>query len=186
MLVRAGMRRMTRARGGSRRRHVGAARRLIHGHVRLASLLVALALCVKLLVPTGFMPVMTAGAITILSCPDAGPVPSVAPKATMAGMAMSGAGHGNEGDHSVGADRASAHPGGHGSGHDERSGESAQAGMPCAFAGLAAPSLAAVDPVVLAIAVAGMLATVFRLPARGPARAPAHLRPPLRGPPARF
>ena len=137
-----------------------AARRLVHRHVRLAALLIALALCVKVLVPTGFMPVLSAGGVTFQPCPDAGP--AVVPAAgIMPGMAM--------------AD--------HGADHDGTPDGHAAPEMPCAFAGLAVPSLAAVDPVVLAIAVAGMLATVFRLPDRVPARRVAHLRPPLRGPP---
>lgn len=55
--------------------------------------------------------------------------------------------------------------------------------MPCAFSGLAATSLAAADPIILAIAIAFIIATAFRTAPIHVARAPARLRPPLRGPP---
>ena len=56
--------------------------------------------------------------------------------------------------------------------------------QPCAFAGLSAQALAAVDPVILAAALAftfilALLTVDLRLP-----RHRDHLRPPLRGPPA--
>ena len=56
--------------------------------------------------------------------------------------------------------------------------------MPCAFSGLSAATLGAIDPIQLAGLIAFVLALGFTtsvLPA--PSR-PAHLRPPLRGPPA--
>ena len=60
---------------------------------------------------------------------------------------------------------------------------STSAEQPCAFAGLGAQALAAVDPVILAAALAfafivALLFVDLRLP-----RHRAHLRPPLRGPP---
>jgi hypothetical protein len=57
--------------------------------------------------------------------------------------------------------------------------------MPCAFSGLATPSLAAVDPLLLALVIAFIVATIFRVATSSAVGAPAHLRPPLRGPPAR-
>jgi hypothetical protein len=55
--------------------------------------------------------------------------------------------------------------------------------MPCAFSGLATPSLAAVDPLLLALVIAFIVATVFRIATFGTVSAPGRLRPPLRGPP---
>ena len=55
---------------------------------------------------------------------------------------------------------------------------------PCDFAGLANPALAGVDPILLVLAIAFVVATAFRMiPVRRPAL-PSYLRPPLRGPPA--
>jgi hypothetical protein len=57
--------------------------------------------------------------------------------------------------------------------------------MPCGFAGHAPASLASADPVLLAIAIAFIIATAFRMPASRPVvRRFGYLRPPLRGPPA--
>lgn len=57
--------------------------------------------------------------------------------------------------------------------------------MPCAFAGLSAPSLAAAGAVPLAAAVVSIVATGPRgIVDTTMPEGPAHLRPPLRGPPA--
>nr|WP_244647013.1 DUF2946 family protein [Sphingomonas sp. CFBP 8760] len=68
--------------------------------------------------------------------------------------------------------------------HPGQKGEDGKAEMPCAFSGLSAPSLAGADPLLLAVAIAFVILTVFRIAAR-PASpgAPFYLRPPLRGPP---
>ncbi|RDE07548.1 hypothetical protein DVW87_06940 [Sphingomonas aracearum] len=59
-----------------------------------------------------------------------------------------------------------------------------KAEMPCAFAGLTAPSLAGADPLLLAAAIVFIVRTVFRTASdREPGRRRLHLRPPLRGPP---
>lgn len=55
--------------------------------------------------------------------------------------------------------------------------------MPCAYAALGAPSLAAADPVLLAAAIAFIVTMLVRAMPGAPAAAPAYLRPPLRGPP---
>lgn len=60
----------------------------------------------------------------------------------------------------------------------------AKADMPCAFAGLSTPSLAAADPIMLALAILFAVAAVFRAPRLVLPASPAFLRPPLRGPPA--
>ncbi|WP_294251394.1 hypothetical protein [uncultured Sphingomonas sp.] len=56
--------------------------------------------------------------------------------------------------------------------------------QPCAFSGLSTPSLAAADPILLALAILFVLAMGVRAVAEPTTAAPAHLRPPLRGPPA--
>ncbi|MEG3164390.1 hypothetical protein U1701_07270 [Sphingomonas sp. PB2P19] len=69
--------------------------------------------------------------------------------------------------------------------HPDDEGQHGREMPPCAFAGLSAPSLAGADPLLLAVAIAFVLATIFRIVVR-PALpgAPPYLRPPLRGPPA--
>ena len=56
--------------------------------------------------------------------------------------------------------------------------------QPCAFASLGAQALAAVDPVILAAALAFTFILALRLVDLRLARHREHLRPPLRGPPA--
>lgn len=61
--------------------------------------------------------------------------------------------------------------------------EKGKAEMPCAFAGLSAAALGAIDPILLVALIAFVLATTWLVAARTlPARS-AYLRPPLRGPP---
>jgi hypothetical protein len=59
-----------------------------------------------------------------------------------------------------------------------------KAEQPCAFAGLSAPSLAAVDPILLTFAILFVLALGLRPLLLMAAHAPPYLRPPLRAPPA--
>lgn len=59
-----------------------------------------------------------------------------------------------------------------------------KADMPCAFSGLSAPSLAATDPILLAIAFAFILATAFRAAPAARPRRDSYVRPPSQGPPA--
>jgi hypothetical protein len=56
-------------------------------------------------------------------------------------------------------------------------------GMPCAFSGLAMPGLAAVDPALLALAIAFVLERAIRTATILPRIVRVYLRPPLRGPP---
>lgn len=121
--------------------------------------MLACALVMKILVPAGFMPVVSGGRVTIEICGGTAPAQTVmAPMMAMA-MAMPGMAH-----HSGKSD------------HQERE-------MPCAFSGLTAPSLAAVDPVLLAIAIAFIVGLVRHVRTAVPITAHAYLRPPLRGPP---
>lgn len=62
--------------------------------------------------------------------------------------------------------------------------QQSKAEMPCAFSGLSAPTLAAADPVLLALAILFVMVMGARFVVPLPAASPAHLRPPLRGPPA--
>jgi hypothetical protein len=96
------------------------------------------------------------GQITIELCSGA------APNATT--MAISGM-HGDMPDHSKSQDHGKAE-------------------MPCAFAGLSAATLGAIDPVQL-IALIAFVMAIGLSPAVQPATVRrGHLRPPLRGPPA--
>lgn len=117
----------------------------------------ACALAMKILVPAGFMPVVSGGRVTIEICGGTVPVQTV--MAPMMAMAMPGMAH-----HSGKSD------------HQERE-------MPCAFSGLTAPSLAAVDPVLLAIAIAFIVGLVRHVRTAVSIAAQPYLRPPLRGPP---
>ncbi|WP_156678576.1 DUF2946 family protein [Sphingomonas profundi] len=133
-----------------------ALRRHLLRHRLSAGWLIALALMMKLLVPTGYMTSVSAGTITIELCSGTGPMKMTPVRMTMPGMAH----HSGKGDH-------------------------ARPDMPCAFSALAAPSLGGADPLILAGAIAFILLTVFRAAVRPAPPAPAlHLRPPLRGPPA--
>lgn len=131
-------------------------RRLVSRNAAAALLLAVLALFMKAAVPAGFMPDVTGGSIQLVLCSGYGPE-------TAMPMAMSMPGGSDHHD---------------GSAPDHK-------GTPCGFFGHAAGSMAMADPIVLALAIAFIVATVFREPARVQAAAPPFLRPPLRGPPAR-
>lgn len=136
-------------------------RRLFLDHRALSALLVVLALSMKLLVPAGFMPVVSGGTITVLLCDGTGPqrmAISMPMHAGMAGMAHHG--------------------------EDQKKQDHQGKDMPCAFSGLSAPSMAGADPLLLALAIAFVVAIVFRRATPIAVRRRAHLRPPLRGPPA--
>ena len=136
---------------------MAALRRLLLDHRQLAAWVLACALVMKILVPAGFMPVVSGGRVTIEICGGTVPVQTV--MAPMMAMAMPGMAH-----HSGKSD------------HQERE-------MPCAFSGLTAPSLAAVDPVLLAIAIAFIVGLVRHVRTAVSIAAQPYLRPPLRGPP---
>ncbi len=132
-----------------------AVRRLL-AQRHFAVLLCAATLLLKLLVPSGYMIGSAQGRMTIELCSG------VAPQAMT--MALPGM-HGDMPDHGKSKDHGKTE-------------------MPCAFAGLSAASLGAVDPVQLVALIAFVMA-VGLSPALLPAtvRHP-YLRPPLRGPPA--
>ena len=131
-------------------------RRRIRTRPTLAALLLAATLLLRMLVPAGFMPGVAGGQFTIELCPGVvGPAN---------GMAMSAMGH--HADHRPGN---APH-------HDK-------AASPCAFAALAAPSLAGADPIQLVLALAFGVAAGLAMLAAPPVRHHGRLRPPLRGPP---
>jgi hypothetical protein len=122
----------------------------------LALLICVVTLLVKLLIPTGYMIGNDHGRITIILCSGTAP--------RMMTMEMPGV-HGDMPDHGKSKDQGKAE-------------------MPCAFLGLSAAMLGAIDPVQLAalivfILALGLMRTVPPAPSH-----PAYLRPPLRGPPA--
>lgn len=131
-------------------------RRQLLRHPLLAAWLIGIALLMRVAIPAGFMPVVVGTTVTIEICSGTGPM-----KMTMAMPGMD--------DHQ---DK-------HGDRHSDRHSES-----PCGFAGLANPSLAGADSILLAFAVAFVIATTFRMVPLRQAGLPSYLRPPLRGPPA--
>ena len=146
---------MTLAAGNGRSPSVQAVRHLL-AQRHLAVLICVATLLLKLLVPTGYMIDSDHGRITITIC--AGVAPAVMTM-EMPGM------HGDMPDHGKSKDHGKAE-------------------MPCAFSGLSAAMLGAIDLIQFAALIAfvlalGLIATVPPAPSR-----PAHLRPPLRGPPA--
>ena len=122
----------------------------------LAVLLCAATLLLKLLVPTGYMIGSEHGRMTIELCSGVAPKPMAM---DMPGM------HGDTPDHG-------------------RSKDHGKAEMPCAFSGLSAASLAAVDPIQLAALIAFVMSVGLAGLALPPPSRRAQLRPPLRGPPA--
>jgi len=142
---------------------MGAVRHFIFGHRMLATLVVAAALAMKLLVPAGFMPELSGGRITLQICSGLASAPMAMAMPAMSAMSSH-----------VGDDRRQ-------NNHPQN-----RADAPCAFAGLALAALAAVDPIQLRLAIAFLAAIGMRpAPAR---RVPGggYLRPPLRGPPQRI
>lgn len=121
-----------------------------------AMLAIALALALRLLVPAGMMVDSAAGSLTVRICADG---------SHDAGATMTIA---------VARDRSA---GGHALPDAAKSGG-------CAFGGLAMAGLPTVDPLLLAVALAFVLALGFARVLPLPAPAPRHVRPPLRGPPA--
>ena len=129
-------------------------RRSILQHRLLAVWLVAAALAMKLLVPGGYMPMVSAGSITLELCSGYEPQK----------MAMAMAMPGMAGEH------------GHEDGHGKVE-------MPCAFGGLAMAGLAGADPILLIVAIAFIMALGFLVTPKPPLGRTNHLRPPSQGPP---
>ncbi|MBC2669026.1 DUF2946 family protein [Novosphingobium piscinae] len=132
-------------------------RALLLRHRALALLVLAAALCLKAVVPAGYMLDSGANTITIRLCNDAsGPA---APATIAIPLEKKGAGH-----------------------PDEAAGK--QAAPACPYSALTFAVLGSTPPVLLALALAFLLTLGFA-PVRVPrAQRPAYLRPPLRAPPA--
>ena len=141
-------------------------RRSLLQHRLLAVWLVAAALAMKLLVPAGYMPMVSAGSITLELCSGYEPQ-KMAKAMAMPGMA---------GDMAM-PDMAGKH--GHKDGHGKVE-------MPCAFGGLAMPGLAGADPILFIVAIAFIMALGLLVTPMPPLGRTTHLRPPLRGPPTAF
>ena len=132
---------------------------LLRDHRGCSALLLALALCLKLLVPAGYMPVPGGAFASVEICGE--------------GVA----GHGGRAIAIPLRDALSGALGDHGQPH--------QTDQTCPSAALGHVALGGADAPLLAIALA--LAMLLALLPPGPVllRRASHLRPPLRGPPAR-
>ena len=131
-----------------------ALRRLIARRRGLTALLFAAALALRLLVPTGFMPDVAGGTLSLILCPAADPAPQP--------VAMPGMHH-----HDAPHER-------HSASHDG----------PCAFAGLSLAPLLPVDPLLLAAAIVLAMALARTRAAQALPRRAFYIHPPSRGPPA--
>jgi hypothetical protein len=143
---------------------VQAFRGLTDMHRRWWLVLCLAALALRLLIPAGHMPVIDAGGLAIVACPDAA-APMAVPR-----------------DRDTPPHHARTHRTG---GHDDRHDDGDRGGgQVCAFAGLSAPLLGGADPLLLVAVLAWIAATALAMrPLRIVRRTP-HLRPPPQGPPA--
>ncbi|MBA4045896.1 MAG: hypothetical protein C0471_15980 [Erythrobacter sp.] len=130
-------------------------RALFLHHRAMAMMLVAVALCMKALVPTGYMVGQGGKTLTIEFCSDG--LTEVAAKQIVIPMK---------------------------DGSDGSSGDHGQAKGDCAFSSLSMASLGGAQPDLLADALGFILATGFSPPALPILQSSFDLRPPLRGPPA--
>ena len=129
--------------------------RILLAQRRFAVLICAAALLLKLLVPTGYMIESSHGRLTIAVCPGTGRAPAAT---EMPGMDHSMPDHGKQ-DHG-------------------------KAELPCAFSGLSAAALGAIDPIQLAILIAFVTAGGLFVVVSPVRLNVTWLRPPLRGPPS--
>ncbi len=127
--------------------------RLLRDNRRLATLLVALALCMKALVPAGYMIGATSKLLTIQICADASGVDHTRQIAIPMDKDA-----GEKSDH--GKEKAT-----------------------CAWSGMAKASNVGADPALLALALAFILKLGLLWQTPPPRTASRHIRPPLRGPP---
>lgn len=131
-------------------------RALFMRHRALALMMIMAALCMKIMVPAGFMAGQDSKILTVQLCADAYGNQSV--KQLVIPMEDEGSGPGSK--------------------HDSNS-----AGL-CHFASLSFASMSAAAPELLAVALAFILALGFALVRAFLPKGISHLRPPLRGPPA--
>lgn len=135
-------------------------RTLIATNRSFTLLLLALALLLRFVVPSGFMPVFEHGRVAILLCPGTSPA-----MALMSGPTVS--------------EPAAASKAGHPLGH----GQGGKLEAACPYAGLAMPVAGGADPVQLATALLYILALGFAATALSFVGSAFRLRPPARGPP---
>lgn len=128
--------------------------RLLREYRRLAAILVALALCMKALVPAGFMVGTSAKLITVEICADA----SGGKLTRQMAIPLEDGTGGKQSDH----------------GKSDAS---------CAWTAHAQAAHAGTDAQLLALALAFILALGFLRQATEPVRRSCHVRPPSRGPP---
>lgn len=128
--------------------------RLLREHRRLAAILVALALCMKALVPAGYMVGASAKLITVEICADA----SGGKLTRQIAIPLEGGTGGGQSDHG-------------------------KSDATCAWTALAEAAHAGADAELLVLALAFILALGFLRQAAEPVRRCCHIRPPSRGPP---
>lgn len=128
--------------------------RLLREHRRLAAILVALALCMKALVPAGFMVGATAKLITIEICADA----SGRKLTRQLTIPLEGGMGGEQSDHG-------------------------KSDATCAWAALAKAAHSGADAELLVLALAFILALGFLRQTAERVSRSCHIRPPSRGPP---
>ena len=125
--------------------------------------IVVVALLTRIAIPTGYMPMVENGHIAITLCGEQNP--GIAEMPAMPGMATI-----------TGTHIDVHHSGGHDTPDHDKNGS-------CGFGGLSLASLAAADPVLLAIALLFAVATVFRHPVIARVATVRFLWPPRTGPP---
>lgn len=133
---------------------MNALRLFLRDHSRLAVLLLAVALAMKALVPSGYMIGSQSKVLTISICAD-----------TQGGSYTTQLVLPHGGERSGDAQHA-------------------KEGQACPFSALAMASLAGADPVLLSLALTFILMLGFAAASPSIPRRLSHLRPPLRGPPA--
>jgi hypothetical protein len=145
----------------TRRKHRSMARSAMHllraflaRHRALSAMLIAAALCMKALIPAGYMLGNGDRVLTVEICAD------------------------SQGGHLT---KQIVLPG---DGKSDGQGEHGKTDGTCAFSALSFASLSAADPVLLALALIFIMALGFAPVAASRAARQSHLRPPLRGPPA--
>ncbi|MEP7222767.1 MAG: DUF2946 family protein [Novosphingobium sp.] len=133
---------------------MGNLRAFIRDHRRLAAVLLACALCIRALMPAGYMLASDSRTVTVKICTD-----------------------GISGDHAAQIVI-------HQQGDSKGAADHAKADGTCPWSGLAMASTGGADAVLLALALAFVLALGFAPVAASRTFQTPYLRPPLRGPPA--
>ena len=150
---------------------MSALRRLSQTHSTLVLWLALIVLAVKLLVPAGFMVGVVDGRVGLQICSGFTPA---------AAMPMGHRAMAQDAETAMAPDHAMAP--GHAVGDHGKQNHPA-ADMPCPFAALSHGVAVPIDPVLLAVALAFILALGFAASAWPRPRVVPYLRPPLRGPP---